>query len=55
MSLWVQWAIVFVVIAAAALLFGFWGLASFAWGIARVLLFVVVVVAVLSLLFRPRK
>jgi uncharacterized membrane protein YtjA (UPF0391 family) len=50
----VQWAIVFIVIAAAALLFGFWGIASVAWGIARIILFVVVVVVVLNIVFRRR-
>ena len=48
------WAAVFFVIALAAAVFGFGGLAASAAGIAKILFFVFLVLAVVSLIFGRR-
>ena len=50
----VEWAVVFLVIAIVAGLFGFFGLASFAWWLTRVCGLVIVLWVLFRVLFKRR-
>jgi uncharacterized membrane protein YtjA (UPF0391 family) len=49
------WAIIFLLVAIAAGIFGFTGIASQAAGFARIVFFIAVIVLVLSLIFGRKK